>query len=170
VGGLNGWNSFFITVLEAKNSKSECQHIWLLSILSLVCRYPLSSCVLTWLFLCVIILCIPLCVQISSCYKDASEIWLGHTLMASFWYNHFLKALFANIVILWSTWGYCFIIEFGANIILCILITNSWARGCRLMVEWVLSMQMALSSIPRTAKTTLNNEWFLIYLIYVVYI
>ena len=67
LGGLNNRNLFLI-VLLSRNSRSRCPQLWFpMRLLSLVCRKPLSCCVLMGLSL-----CFWLCVLVSS-YKDTSQ-------------------------------------------------------------------------------------------------
>ena len=83
--GAGAWTQttdvHFLTSLEAGSQRSGCrQGQFLLRPLSWACRWPLSSCVLTWSPLCA-------CVLISS-YEDTSQTGAGPTLMTSSPLNH----------------------------------------------------------------------------------
>lgn len=66
---------------------TRCHSVgFILRLLSLTCRWPLSPCVLTWPCWSVCV-----CVLLSSSYEDASHLGSGPTLMASFQLNAPLK-------------------------------------------------------------------------------
>lgn len=71
-----------LTALEAGITVSAGG--FFLGSLSLICRWPLSLCVVTGSSLCVQASLVAVCVQISSSCKDTSQSGLGHTLMVSF--------------------------------------------------------------------------------------
>lgn len=67
--------------MEAEGPRSSCQQVWfLLRLLSLACRWPLSHCPHMVFPLCTRIPGVSLYVQISSPYEDTSQIGLGPVL------------------------------------------------------------------------------------------